>query len=43
LTQTGATPTENDSTPSWIFSVGPTGLVAVTPDGTSVRVGMPGA
>jgi hypothetical protein len=43
LTQSGATPTEDDVTPSWIFAVGPTGLVAVTPTGTSVRVGLPGA
>ena len=43
LTQTGVTPTEGDATPSWIFAVGPTGLLAVTPDGTSVRVGVPGA
>jgi hypothetical protein len=43
LTQSGATPTEDDATPSWIFAVGPTGLLAVTPTGTSVRIGIPGA
>ena len=42
MLQSGASPMQAENGPGWNFAVGPTGVLAVASDGSSVRLGVPG-